>query len=541
MDNNNICRHPEHVGKVCWITALINPDNNNTIGIGDENIQDDIVICNQCEVFAEIAERGFGRRAADQAIMATVIRLLEQLSVKQKRLQETADQLKNSLNQLSLLKYITDTLARSDSLEKSLRIILTGATSGDAFRFNRAAVFLFNPRTNNIEGKSAIGPENIEEAGRIWEKISSIPIERLLEEILLEDEFIPCTLESLVENTLISILEEDNPLIITLRDSRERIIDINSEPFSSFDFRWWPNAGRVAITPLISEGKPLGVLIADNAITNKEISSEMLEQLKSLANACAPGLQNAILHDQLYIKIKQLEHMNELIKENEAYLVRHERLADIGTLATKVAHEFRIPLVTIGGYSRRLLKTFGTDKFDKSMVQIIIDEVDRLINITSEILEYSRNSKLNIKSCDINKVVNDSLEQLENKLNSFGVQTNKKLSKKSLKIKADPERLKQVILNIVDNAADAMENGGKLTIKTIQQKEYVILEVGDTGHGIDNSGLENLFNLFYTTKNRGTGLGLPVSKKIIDDHGGYINVASTQGQGSIFSIKLPAE
>ncbi len=541
MDNNAICRHPKYMGKLCWISALIHPENSQAIIDGSDNIQDDIAICDQCEIFSKIAERGFGRRAADQAIMATVIKLLEQLSLKKQRLQETADQLKQSLNQLSLLKYITDTLARSDSLEKSLRIILTGATSGDAFKFNRAAVFLYNGKTGSLEGKCAIGPENFEEAGRIWEEISRIPIDRLLEEILIEDEFIPCAVETLVNKVIITASETEHPFLQTIHDLKEKLIDISVGQFTDIDFSWWPSANRIAIVPLISEGKPLGIVIADNAITNLDVTPEMLEALKSLANACAPGLQNAILHNQLYIKIKQLEHMNELIKENEAYLVRHERLADIGTLATKIAHEFRIPLVTIGGYARRLFKTFGTDKFDMKMVKVIIEEVDRLSNITSEILEYSRSSKLNIKSCNINNVVNDSLEQLKNKLSSFGVETDRKLSKKSLKIKADPERLKQVVLNIVDNAVDAMGNGGKLTVKTIQQKEYVVLEISDTGHGIDNSGLANLFNLFYTTKNRGTGLGLPVSKKIIDDHGGYINVASSRGKGSVFSIKLPAE
>lgn len=540
MVNNALCHHPDYKGKLCWISVLINPSDSINSEFTGDIIQDDITICNQCDTFSEVAERGFGRRAADQAIMATVIKLIEQLSIKQKRLQETADELKISLDQLSLLKNITDSLARSDSLSKSLRIILTGATSGDAFKFNRAAVFLLNEITSVLEGKCAIGPESAEEARRIWENISKIPVARLLEEILIEDEFIPCSVESLVNTIRIPLRENNHPFIRTLKDTREKVLDLKDPEFSAFDFSWWPQAEQAAVVPLISEGKPLGILLTDNAITNIEITSEMLEALKALANACAPGLQNAILHEQLRAKIKELERMNKLFKENQAYLVRHERLADIGTLATKVAHEFRIPLVTIGGYARRAMKTLGTDKFDNKIIQIIIDEVDRMTNITSEILEYSRDSKLNIRSCDINNIIDDSLEQLKGKLISSGVETDRKAAKKSISLKADPERLKQVVLNIVDNAVDSMSTGGKLTIKSGRQKEYIVLEIADTGHGIDNNGLENLFNLFYTTKNSGTGLGLPVSKKIIDDHGGIINVESKIGQGSVFSIRLPA-
>jgi len=199
-----------------------------------------------------------------------------------------------------------------------------------------------------------------------------------------------------------------------------------------------------------------------------------------------------------------------------------------------------LPMVAIGGYARRIQKTIGTEKFDKKLVEVIINEVDRLINITSEILEYSRSSKLNIRECDLNNIVSDSLDQLKNKLNGCGVETEKNFVRKNLTIKGDPERLKQVILNLVDNAADAMTKGGKLTIKTDRDKEYIVFEIEDTGEGIDKTGLANLFNLFYTTKNRGTGLGLPVSKKIIDDHGGYISVSSILGEGSKFSVKLPA-
>jgi len=540
MTDSIICQHPEHIGKLCWIAVLINPSRDGIREVEDKAIQDDITICNQCEAFARIAERGFGRRAADQALMATIIKLLEQLAEKQKHLQHTADELTNSLNQLSLLKNITDTLARSDTLEKSLRIILTGATSGDAFRFNRAAVFLKNNKTNMLEGKCAIGPENIEEAGRIWENISKIPLSRLLEEILIEDEFIPCSLEMMLKRVKFPIVDGSNPLIGILHDSREKVINTTGGELKTADFSWWPLAQKIAVVPLISEGKPLGILIADNAITTMEITPDMLEALKALANACAPGLQNAILHEQLQLKIEELERMHELFKQNQAYLVRHDRLADIGTQATKVAHEFRIPLVAIGGYARRLLKTLGTDKFEPENIQVIIDEIDRLTHITEEILEYSRASKLNIRECDINNIIDESLDQLQGKLATCGVETEKHFGRKNLTVKGDPERLKQVILNLIDNAVDAMDKGGKLSIKTTRQKEYIVFDIADTGEGIDRNGLDNLFNLFYTTKNRGTGLGLPVSKKIVDDHGGCINVNSVVGSGSIFSIKLPA-
>ena len=540
MSFNDLCSDSHYKGKLCWISVLINHEHDIQFNPNPTDIQDDIAICHDCQVFKELTSRGFGRRAADHAIMVTIIKLLEQLTIKQRNLQRTTNELKNSLDKLTLLNSITDTLARSVTLEKSLKIILTGATSGDAFSFNRAGVFLINRNTNMLEGKCAIGPENNEEANRIWQEISKIPISRLLEEILMEDQFVPCSLETLVSEVRIPLDEHSHPLIEVLDKTEDKIVDFQQLSEDGFSFSWWPNRVRLAVAPLIAEGRPLGIIIADNVITGEPITEDSLTELKSLANACSPGLQMAILHERLQTKIKELERMNQLIKENQAYLMFRERLADIGTLATKVAHEFRIPLVTIGGYARRILKTIGTEKFDKKLIEVIIAEVDRLTSISSEILEYSRLSKLNYKDCDINELIHESLSLLKNKINSCGIETALKFDRKKLYVKGDPERLKQVILNIVDNAADAMEHGGQLTVRTVKNKEYIMLDIEDTGQGIDKIGLENLFNLFYTTKNKGTGLGLPVSKKIIDDHGGYINVSSGNRGGSVFSIRLPA-
>ena len=539
MNPARICIHPEHPDKLCWLAMLANaqaevPENKNLAAI-----QDDIIVCYDCKIFIETTERGFGRRSADQAIGQSVVKLMEQLSLKKRNLQQTANALKKSLEQLGLLKSLSDALARSDRLEKSLRIILTGATSGEAFGFNRAAVFLINENRSKLEGRSAIGPTDYREAAIIWRNIAPEPLERLLEQILIEDSPLPFPLEQVVSKISLPLEDKKNPLVAILHEAREKILRASHNQLPEAILHWWPNSAEVALAPLISEGRPLGVIIADNAITRKPITAESLESLKALANTCSSGLQNAILHEQLQAQLKELERVHELFRSNQAYLMQHERLADMGALATKVAHEFKIPLVTIGGYARRIRKTIGSHKFDEKMVDVIISEIDRLSGITSEILEYSRYPKLNIKECNLNKLIDETLSLLEDRLKNSMIISETFFAEQTLTIKADPERLKQVLLNIIDNAMDAMKSGGKLTIKTSRHNEYVGIEIADTGTGIDKSELENLFNLFYTTKDKGSGLGLPVTKKIVDDHGGNISVNSVPGEGTVFSIHLP--
>lgn len=539
MNLSRSCIHPEHLDKLCWL-AMLAESQTHAEGIKNPAaIQDDIIVCHECKIFRETTERGFGRRAADQAIGQTIIKLMEQLAIKKQNLQQTANALTKSLEQLGLLKSLSDALARSDKLEKSLRIILTGATSGDAFGFNRAAVFLINGKKTKLVGRSAIGPKDNEEARIIWENITGRSLASLLEQILVTDAHVPCALEQVVVKIGYLIDDKKNPLVAILDEAREKILRASESRFFESILTWWPNSVEAALAPLISEGRPLGVIIADNAITRKPITAESLDSLKSLTNTCAIGLENAILHGQLQAQLNELARVHELFKLNQAYLIQHERLADIGALATKVAHEFKIPLVTIGGYARRMQKTIGSEKFDEKMVQVIVSEIDRLTRITSEILEYSRYPKLNIRECNLHELIDETLGLIEDRLKNSGIASEKLFAERKLIIKVDPERLKQVLLNIIDNAMDAMKNGGRLTIRTSKNNEYVGIDIADTGVGIDKIELENLFNLFYTTKDRGSGLGLPVTKKIVDDHGGNISVNSIPGKGTVFSIHLP--
>jgi signal transduction histidine kinase len=534
MEVNYHCDDRNSSDKLCWIAVLTNP------GVDISRVQDDVMICHNCERFKNVAERGAGRRTADKLISATIAKLMEQLAQKRENLEIASRELKKNVEELSLLKSITDAIARSDSLEKGLRIMLTGATSGDAFGFNRAAVFLVNEDSGYLEGKCAIGPLNKEEAGSIWNEVSDIPMDQLLAGILNKSESVPCVLESLIESTKIPLKDYDNPFIQSMREGVSRIIDIQDIWYSRLDWSFWPSASKLAVVPLISEGRPLGLVIADNAITQKTITLEMVDALKALANACAPGLENAILRQQLLAQLRELKRVHELLRSNQAYLVQNERLVEIGMLATKVAHELKIPLVTIGGYARRIKSTMGTSKFNKEMVDVIIAEVDRLLNINSEILEFSRRSRLNIRECDLNAVVTDSFNLFKDRFKSSGIRAEKKLQSSKLMVRGDPERLKQVVLNLIENSLEAMTHGGRLIVRTMRQNDYAALEIEDTGVGMDKESMDNLFKLFYTTKEKGSGLGLPVSKKIVDDHGGTINVQSIPGSGTIFSVHLPA-
>lgn len=517
-------------GKICWLTAMAEGDYQTAL-------QDDILVCKECATFKEIINRGFGRRTADQALGSTIAKLLRQVADRNIRLNEARRELEQKVEELALMKIITDAVAKTTDLSKALKIILTGVTSGRAFGFNRAGIFLVDQRNEYLEGKDAVGPDNRESAVRIWNELKSLTFEQQVQNILDAPVLKKDLLYDFIRVVRIPLSDPSNIFIQALwaeKPSFFRKSDLSHEMAQAI-LRHAEFNEFVAV-PLKAEGPPLGLMIADNFYSNKPITEASIYALETLANTCTNVLEITVLHEQLSDRLDELERVNRLLRENQHYLMQTERLADIGKLATTVAHEFKTPLVTIGAYARRALRDAGSDKFRRKDLEIIASEVDRLEEITSEILEYSRMAKLELRPLSINKLVRESLEFLDNKLATVGIRLETNYDSTNPTASVDAKRFRQVMFNIIDNAIDAMKSGMVLTVSTRGQDSHVALDIRDTGSGIPDEVRDRIFNPFVTTKARGSGLGLAVSKKIVEDHGGYIEFDSKPGIGTMFSI-----
>jgi two-component system sensor histidine kinase HydH len=221
---------------------------------------------------------------------------------------------------------------------------------------------------------------------------------------------------------------------------------------------------------------------------------------------------------------------------------RQEKLAAMGGLAAGVAHEVRNPLSSI-----KALATFFAGQFDSGSqshdaAQIMVQEVDRLNRVITELLEFSRPTDLKRRASDIGSLVSRSIQLVQqdaaNKRIEIQVNTEDDLCRAWI----DPDRLSQCLLNLYLNAIQAMETGGILTVNcTTGDAGHFGIQVGDTGHGIPPDQLKRIFDPYYTTKSKGTGLGLAIVHKIIEDHGGHIQVYSDIGKGTKFVISIPCE
>ncbi len=237
-------------------------------------------------------------------------------------------------------------------------------------------------------------------------------------------------------------------------------------------------------------------------------------------------------------------------KQMEEQLNRSDRLALLGTLAAGLAHEIKNPLGGIKGASQLLKKEMVQETSLVEYTDIIVREVNRIDQLMEQLLDLSRPSKLHLIPLNIHEILGHVLF-LENQAISSGkVVVDKNFDPSLPPVLGDRDRLIQVFLNLVKNALQAMNEEGKLTITTRMETAYHIREVGstggqfirvdieDNGPGIKKEHLSHIFSPFFTTKNRGTGLGLATCHQIIKEHGGFIGVETFEGDGAAFRVSL---
>lgn len=215
-----------------------------------------------------------------------------------------------------------------------------------------------------------------------------------------------------------------------------------------------------------------------------------------------------------------------------------ERMAALGEVAAKVAHEIRNPLVSIGGFAQRLERKLDGNL--KEYASIIYNEVKRLEDILKDILGFVREIRLSITDVNINDLVSNVIALVEGEIHERGLTLERYLSVDVPPVKLDYDRMKEAILNILNNAIQAVLIQGKIIVRTYRSNGFAVVEISDTGTGISEKDLPFIFDPFYTTKTSGTGLGLAITRRIVEEHNGRIEVKSKLGEGTTFKIFLPS-
>lgn len=297
-------------------------------------------------------------------------------------------------------------------------------------------------------------------------------------------------------------------------------------------------------TPLKHQGETHGVLVlGDERLSH--FSSHDLRVLRSIAEQAALAIRNAQLYEQLQNYAQGLESMvatrTAALQSAQSQLMRAEKLAALGTLAAGVAHEVNNPLQPILSSLEMAMEDIDAGRpVERELLEYAVNDVVRIKRIVSNLLDFARPTQSPdvLASTDVNTLVNEVLSLANKQLQVHGIKVHTEFGTPR-RISANRDQLKQVLLNLIVNAMDAMTNGGQLRISTSEHENFAAVVVSDSGAGIPQETLQKIFDPFFTTKPSGTGLGLSVSHSIIEGHGGNIAVSSEKGKGTTFTVRLP--
>ena len=454
--------------------------------------------------------------------------------------------------QLQLMHEIGRLFQGSLDIERVLSTILTCITAGSALGFNRAFVCLWDETSNRLEGRMALGPSSQEEAGRVWSEISQR--EFTLAELLKQDatqELTPLQLRALGLRLRLS-----NPGFPALERALESKSAICATQEEMFDFGGADDGARaeveraaqllsapaVAIAPLLAKDRLVGVVFADNLYSGSSINDDDVQLLDTLAQQAGLTIDNALTYRDL--------------RDAQKELVSSERLVAVGEMAARVSHEIRNPLATIGGFARSVLKKPDDVEGVNRKIGVVVSEVARLEELLTDLLDMARPRPLDFQAQSINEMLEHALLLAESELKSHGATVVRELSPDLPPARVDRSRILQALLNTIRNGAQAMNQPGTMRVATrlvrmasstnddtnvssTNEEEWIQVEIADSGVGISERAMKQVFDPFFSTKVSGSGLGLAVTKRIIQDHGGKIDVKSQEGEGTTFFFLLP--
>lgn len=452
--------------------------------------------------------------------------------------------------QLSLLNKVGQAMQGTLDIDNLLNLILTCVTAGGAIGFNRAFLLRVNQDRGIIEGVMGVGPSNWEEAWQIWDRLSKENWK--LDDFLAHEDYNYArrnNLDHITKSFRISLDTTSDFIVMCINERRPYLVtdamrDARVNPLLKEKLM----VNEFVVVPLLARDNVLGVIIADNLFNGKPIDQDSTQLLTMFANQAGLALERANAYEKLTHKISELKEAYEELKETQSKLVRTERLATIGKMAAHVAHEIRNPLATIGGFAHSMYKFPQDDEKVKRNAKIIRDEVYRLENILRGVLDFTKPASPVFALGQVNDVIENTLVLLEKEFQLHHVAIEKHLDNNLPNILFDAQQIKQALFNILKNALHSIiltssRNGNdteqRLEIITATHKEYVKIGIKDTGDGMLPHVMDNLFNPFFSTKDGGSGLGLAVTHKIIEDHGGFIDVKSQANKGSEFIVYLP--
>ncbi len=346
---------------------------------------------------------------------------------------------------------------------------------------------------------------------------------------------------------------QSSPNAITATDMKGNILIWNQAAEETLGYRASDVIGKMNIRKIYPEGvarKVMQMLRSDEFGGVGRLSSYPMVYVRRDDEVVEGNLSAAIIYDAhgkqiasvgSFVDLRDRLQMERALRDTQEQLLQSEKLAAMGRLTSQIAHELNNPLYGIMNTLELLKTEIPADNKRRKILEMALSETVRLSDLLRKMLSFSKPDQEERHPVDINPVIDEILLLHEKQLKENDINIAATYAKELGLINASKNQLRQVFLNMVANARDAMPNGGTLSVTTSGDNDNVLVEITDTGTGIREEHLDKIFDSFFTTKGevKGVGLGLSVCYGFIEDHGGDIEVKSQVGEGTTFTISLP--
>ncbi|MGQ9688114.1 MAG: GAF domain-containing protein [Desulfobaccales bacterium] len=431
-----------------------------------------------------------------------------------------AERNERMVRNLTVLQQVSQAMLTTVQEDRLLDIILQGLVQPSGLGFDRVLILQVDEATQTLRGRK--GAQRPPEPPHL--PLAEVLFQPLAHEIPVSDWQVPIS-----------------PGLGAMAQAVLRMRPVHQAPSASptgattrgelnFD------AQEYYVVPLVVKDRATGVIVVDNQASGRPLEPEPLHALQMLATQAALTLENAHLYSTIEANNRELMLIRERMMESD-------RLAALSSLASGMAHEIRNPLVSIGGFARRIAKLVEKDSPLRGYVEVIQEEVSKLEKLLREILDFTGENLSYFGDHELTQLIDDTLPLVQRDLEAANIKVVKDLQPVP-RVHCDDRQIKQVFYNLFQNARQAMhDKGGTLAIRTYTQERedgyYAAAEVSDTGGGIPLEVLHNIFNPFFSTREQSTGLGLSIAQRIIARHYGHIEVKNELGKGVTFIVTLP--
>ena len=436
--------------------------------------------------------------------------------------------------EVALLYRLSRAMHSTLNLDELAHLTLSAATGAGAGRFERAMLFTVNKRTGMLQGMLGVSHEMARlvlsngDNPLAWEQLH-------LDEQAREAQRVT-PFNQLVIKQRLPLDGQDNALARAFLEKQVVVVpQPGEEPPGGRRLAETLALGPYACAPLSGRDQIMGVMLVDNPTSGPELSLPRKRFLELFASQAGSALDNAGL-------VKRLEMAHDNLKDIQEQLIHGEKMAVLGEMAAQVAHELRNPLVSIGGFSRRLARQELADPQAREYAGIIAREVSRMEEMLGNILAFSKKQLVCLENCSIGELLHEVFDLEAEYYQRQKITLVSELAETLPQVVGDCRQLRQVFLNVMINARQVMSDGGVLTVRasvgTLRGDKAVLVEIEDTGGGISPVVMRNIFNPFFSTFAKGTGLGLSISHRIIAHHHGEMEVINGE-KGACFIISLP--